>query len=407
VTVLTHARKLFVQKTPLGRFKFMLTSLPLYKRCKQFLKEDHDRIMKAIDVNEICSILEPYWNYIDYAFLKHLVKKFGTKELQKEMESYIAELEQFEKNTSIQDYDLAVLDKRNHPAHFRTVTITQAKDPAEYSLYEVRQLKNEVVKRSTLHEYTVYLQAVRCNSVEIVLAYPPEAHKELLTVFDEQFMGTHNIAFSCSATPTKQKPAGGKGFQRSRVSSESGKSAPGSPGTPPQHLPARKTTSVTPTHSLNKSAHVSAEEGSKSKERGKLLFGGSSEVFSCDSTPTKQTPTDGQRRVSGIPGTPPKHSPANKETPLSPTQPSTKPSYGRGVSAEKGRDSLFLGDSGDEVFSCGATPMKQKPEDEKSSQQSRVNSEKGNSMPRSPGTLQQSPHASKSMCKRSGWREIK
>ena len=288
LTVLTHARKLFVQKTPLG-FKFMLTSLPLYNRCKQFLKEDHDRIMKAIDANEICSILEPYWNYIDYAFLKHLVKKFGTKELQKEMESYIAELEQFEKNTSIQDYDLAVRDKRNHPAHFRTVTITQAKDPAEYSLYEVRQLKNEVVKRSTLHEYTVYLQAVRCNSVEIVLAYPPEAHTELLTVFDEQFMGTHNIAFSCSATPTKQKPEGGKGFQRSRVNSESGKFVPGSSGTPPQHLPARKgmckkwvkgerltsllfalyfvATSVTPTHSLNKSAHVSAEEGSKSEER--------------------------------------------------------------------------------------------------------------------------------------------
>ena len=105
-------------------------------------------------------------------------------------------LEQFEKKTSIQDFNLAVEDKRVLPDHFRIVTVTQDKDPAKCSLYEVRQFKNEVVNRSTLRGYTVYLQGVQCSSVEITLACPPEAHAELLEVFGEQFRKTHRITFN-------------------------------------------------------------------------------------------------------------------------------------------------------------------------------------------------------------------
>ena len=225
-----HARtkKVLVRNTTnLSRFKFKLTSLPLCKGCQHFLQEEQNSIMNATDADKICSILEPYCNYIDYAFLRHLIKEFGTNELQKDVESYIAELEHFEKKTSVKDFNSAIQDNRVLPAHFRTVTITQAKDPAEYSMHDVRQLRNEVVNRSTLHEYAVFLQAVRCNSVEIVLAYPPEAHTELLAVFNEEFMETHNIAFSCSATP-----------KRCRLKRRN--SVAGIPGTPPQHFPADK-----------------------------------------------------------------------------------------------------------------------------------------------------------------------
>ena len=41
------------------------------------------------------------------------------------MEKYIAELETFEKKTSVYDFDLAVTDKRNFPADLKMITITQ------------------------------------------------------------------------------------------------------------------------------------------------------------------------------------------------------------------------------------------------------------------------------------------
>ena len=199
VTVLTHTKICFMKKPQsfLLEFKVTLKTLPLAKRHHHltFLKDKKGRIMEAKNTDEILDILEPYWNYVDYALLEYLIKEFGADELQKEMKSYITDLEQFEKKTSVQDFNLAVEDQRVLPAHFRTITVTQDKDPAKCSLYEVRQFKNEVVNGSTLHEYTVYLQGVQCSSVMITLAYPPEAHNYvvLLLVFDELFKKTRGV----------------------------------------------------------------------------------------------------------------------------------------------------------------------------------------------------------------------
>ena len=230
VTILAHTKKVFFQKQTLWcKFKFELTSLRLSTTgCQQFLKKEHNHIMKATDADEMFDLLKPYWNYTDNAFLKYLIKKFGTKELKEEMKTYVAALDEFEKKASIQDFNSAVEGNRVLPAHFRTVTIALSKDPTEYSLHDVHQLKNEVVKQSTLHDYTVYLQAVKCSAVEVTLAYPPEAHTELLAVFNKEFMQTHNIA-----TTKKQTQA----YQWSRTKR---KNVPGNSGTPPQHLPANQ-----------------------------------------------------------------------------------------------------------------------------------------------------------------------
>ena len=220
VIVLTHTKICFMKKEATSKeflfeFQITLTTLPLSKRYEHmhFLKQEKDRIKKA-NIEEIFDILEPYLNYVDYAFLEFIIKEFGTSKLQKEMKEYIAELEKFEKKTTVKDS--AILDKRNVPAYFNKLTVTQAKDPAQCSLYEVRKFKNDVVNRSTLNVYAVYLKGVSCSSVNIIFALPPEAYAELLEVFDEQFMVTHKIVamgLSCStlhedtasATPMKPK----------------------------------------------------------------------------------------------------------------------------------------------------------------------------------------------------------
>jgi hypothetical protein len=167
VTLLVNTRIYFIKKEVMSRrfpkeFKVALKTLLLSKRHQHllFLKEKNESIKNAADTDEIFDIIEPYLNYTDYSLLEFLIKEFGTKELQQEMKRYIADLEQFEKKTSVEDFELAVQDQQVLPAHFRTVTLPQSKDPAKCSLYEVRQLMNEVVNRSSLSEYTVYLQGV-------------------------------------------------------------------------------------------------------------------------------------------------------------------------------------------------------------------------------------------------------
>ena len=112
---LVRSLQLLSMQINLRKFKVTLTTLPLSKRLRHlvFLKKEKARIMRARDIEEIFDILEPYWDYTDYSLLEYLIKEFGTRQLQQEMERYIAQLEQFLKMTCIQGFNLA---KRKIPS---------------------------------------------------------------------------------------------------------------------------------------------------------------------------------------------------------------------------------------------------------------------------------------------------
>ena len=195
-TIVTHMTISFVKKEKVSSeffdtFSITLTNLPLSNKHKhlKFLEKEEDRINTAKNVREILNILRPYWNYRDYAFLERILNEFGTSELQEEMKTYIADLEDFEKR-SVKDYNSAALDEIPIPGHFEELPLEYLKDPAQCSLYGVRQLVNRIVNRSTLTGYSVLVKSLSCNSIKIVLAFPPEAYAELSEVLDEQFMKT-------------------------------------------------------------------------------------------------------------------------------------------------------------------------------------------------------------------------
>ena len=199
-TVITHTTICFVKKEEesedfLKEFAITLTHLPLSNKHKdlKFLGEEKERIDMAKNVREILDILRPYWNYRDYTFLQKILKELGTNDLKKEMKEYIADLEAFEKTTSVQDYNSAALDEIQIPAYFELLHLEQLKDPAQCSLYGVRQLVNEIVNQSTLTGYSVFIKSVSCSSIIIILAFPSEASTEMYEVFNEHFMKTHQL----------------------------------------------------------------------------------------------------------------------------------------------------------------------------------------------------------------------
>ena len=133
----------------------------------------------AKNVREILDILEPHWNYKDYTFLEKILKEFGTSELQKEMKEYIADMEEFEKRTSVKDYNSAALNEIPISTHFEELPLEYSKDPTQCLLYVIRQFVNRIVNWSTLTGYSVLVKSLSCNSIKILLAFPPEAYAEL------------------------------------------------------------------------------------------------------------------------------------------------------------------------------------------------------------------------------------
>ena len=180
----------------LRTLKNVLTTLPISTKHRHmhFLEEKEDSINHAKDVNELFKILKPYWNYSDYSLLEHIIRVFGTKELISEVDEYIAELECFEKNTTIQNAEVATKCNFEVPDGFKTVAITQGKDPKKCTLYALRRFQGELADCAALMRYTLIKKLIRASSVKIVLAFPLKAFVYLKKVInDRQFKEMHEI----------------------------------------------------------------------------------------------------------------------------------------------------------------------------------------------------------------------
>ena len=214
--VLIHTKICFMDKEEESRkflrnFQVTLTSLPLFKQHEDmdFLKGEKSRIKMAKNVDEIFEILDPYWNYVDYDLLDHIIKLFGTSDLQEEMRKYITELEQFEMTTTVHNFNLATQEEVVVPARYGILAVKLKKDSKSFTLHDLREFKKSVENELSLKEYVPLLfQRVSCSSVKIILAFPPEAHAELSEVFkDKQFRRKHRVVseeFNIECTDVSQ-----------------------------------------------------------------------------------------------------------------------------------------------------------------------------------------------------------
>ena len=69
-------------------FKLDITKLPTHLekyRKLFFLQRKRRKIMQARSIQDVFDILDPYWNYVDYSLLEHIVEKYCDGEIRKEM----------------------------------------------------------------------------------------------------------------------------------------------------------------------------------------------------------------------------------------------------------------------------------------------------------------------------------
>ena len=177
-----------VQKRAMVHFRNPEYLKEMLRKYERMLSNEEKDFIKTLEAKECFGLFKTYWNFVDYSFLKHSIKEFGTSKLQNDMKKYIADLEQFELNTTIQDYNSPPPD---FPEHFIIVTITQKKDPTECTLYDICQFKKELVKQSD--EHAILTRISNSRSVVFALAFPPHALTKICGVFNIEFQEKHKI----------------------------------------------------------------------------------------------------------------------------------------------------------------------------------------------------------------------
>ena len=178
----------------LKSFYTYLTTLPMSSKHEhlKFLKEEKPALKAAKDVDEIFDVIEPYLTYTDYSLLKEIITKFCSEDLQKIMNSYILELEEFEKTTTVHDVQSTLLG-RKVPVGFTPVVIHTQLPPTKFTLYTIRQIKNKSAAEAALEPYSHLQINVHASAVTIVLAFPEQAVSLVARAMTPEFLTAHNI----------------------------------------------------------------------------------------------------------------------------------------------------------------------------------------------------------------------
>ena len=162
------------KQVDLKRFRHSLILLPakIKKEHATFLKENLPTISKAESIDEIFMQLNLYWNFIDYSLLEHIVNRFCSEEVKKDMVQYISDLEAFRKATTISQMIHCWPGRIEPPPHFSKVTCKLNHDAATYTLHELDQLRVRFCHEFSLSDSIMMLHSFIAGSVVIVWMIP-------------------------------------------------------------------------------------------------------------------------------------------------------------------------------------------------------------------------------------------
>ena len=178
----------------LTEFRTMLTTLPVSPKYKHltFLKDEKPALKAASDIDEIFDVIEPYMTHTDYSLLKYIIATFCNEDLQKMMNSYILELEEFEKTTTVHDAQ-DIKHRERIPNGTKRVVIRTRLPPTVCTLYNVRQVREAIADEAALEPYSHLQLDVHASAVTIVLAFPQLALSLVAQAMMADFLSTHNI----------------------------------------------------------------------------------------------------------------------------------------------------------------------------------------------------------------------
>lgn len=156
------------------RFRHSLILLPakIKKEHAVFLKENLPTISKAESIDEIFLQLNLHWNFIDYSLLSHIVNKFCSEDLKKDMSSYVSDLEAFRKSTTISQMILSWPGRIDPPPNFSRVTCKLKRDASTYTLHELDQLRLSFCYEFSLSDSIMMLHSFIKGSVIVVWVIP-------------------------------------------------------------------------------------------------------------------------------------------------------------------------------------------------------------------------------------------
>ncbi len=115
-----------------------------------------------------------HWNFIDFGLMEHIIRLYGSEQLNKKMERYLQELSLFEQQATASQLIQFWQGRRHTSFNQSDITFRMSKDPDTCLLQQIKLLKKEFCNRflPPKSELAVLYSSFSCGSLIIKLHIP-------------------------------------------------------------------------------------------------------------------------------------------------------------------------------------------------------------------------------------------
>ena len=143
-------------------FLSRVTCLPVSDRTqhRSFIKENLTNIPPPVTFVNIWSILNLYWDFLNYGLLQHVISNFGSEDLKQRMQEYVHELSTFKETTRLCDFIESWPCRDDGPPEnqLKKVVIKMKHKWSHCTLQDVESFKKSLVHKFFLPEIDILLQ---------------------------------------------------------------------------------------------------------------------------------------------------------------------------------------------------------------------------------------------------------
>ena len=177
-----------------------VTYLPVSVRQehRSFIEEKLTNIPPPETFAKIWSILNLYWDFLNYGLLEHVINKCGSEDLKQQMHAYVDELSTFKQTTRLCDFIESWPCRDDGPPEDRLkkVVVKMRHEWSQCTLQEVESFKRALVHKFFLPEFDIHLQKAERGCVCVTWLTPPSIATLLqqnLANIEAEFFKKHGI----------------------------------------------------------------------------------------------------------------------------------------------------------------------------------------------------------------------
>ena len=181
-------------------FLSLVTCLPVSARTqhRSFIEKNLTNIPPPVTFENIWSILNLYWDFLNYGLLEHIINKCGSEDLKQQMKEYVHQLSAFKLTTRLCDFIESWPCRDDGPPEDRLkkVVVKMNHEWSQCTLQDVESFKKALVHKFFLPEFDILLQKVERGCVCVTWLTSPSIASLLqqnLANIETEFFKKHGI----------------------------------------------------------------------------------------------------------------------------------------------------------------------------------------------------------------------